>query len=1284
MSCCSSDEFETPTIALECSDTGQPIDTRPERKNKVRNVISLALFIVGIVLTIYLASEGVRLGDPHRYISGVDSWGNVCGRKNNTPIPGVPLSGRDLSNHTFELRMAFSDPNAIGNILQGSELATVCVSECPAELRECTDFIQEQGYGDVNDTVVSQRVCTAPFGIILPHKAISNRCFPALIAQAVGVGADTGDSALSTSSPGGSLSSDQADALDNSVTSTYPSLGDTGNNAGAIEEHSALVNFIHTLAVQSITSFSVYWKHVVYLALICLVVAMVTVLLMQVFTRIVVIIMMVTAGLGTVIASAFLWYNYAIAIGVTSGAVMNTSAINVTDNNVTADVLGGISNITGSVASGATIELKNLTDSMHGLVNQESLQKSGYLLPAAIVSSIVAIISVSVLIWSRKSICLVLKIFDEASLAVFNMPALLIQPLLTILFLGGLLVFFAVYAAYMLTIQKPVIDSFGMVTFDDDPDHPMLLYLLPFIFLCLWIGEFFQACEEYVVAGAVGEWYFSSSDINPQKNSKSWKWCNFSLCPIFKPMKNLILYNLGSVALGSLIVGIVKFIRMMLAFAERQLEGKTNKTAKCLMKTLQCCLYLLEKILKYINRNAYICCAIYGDGFCDGAKRAVNLLISNMKHTFALNMLSSFVILLGKLAIVASMMGIGLIWFQSQNEEVDYTFPYVATALIAWLIAKIFFSVYSMAIDTIFICFCDDQQRNNGDDRPYFSSVKLQRYMTGNHDDDKEAKAARKTSARQRSARGPRGNRVAPSIRTGFDSTDVLDMESGEGCSIVKNHQAYLQRKIAMHNLRVLRSSQGERNPQDTRVQTISESVSSSPRSSRRAMRQMYRNSANHNAETLIDNRSDILDLNDTWEEIDLGPSPSIPVEAMMNDRRVAPAVRAPPAKATKAWSKSSRLKRWNRPKSAYPTLPLQLLSNSSNNIDQEDDVEQENNKKTYWDHNEPYPFDDADFKIQRGCRIEFPSQTDNSAPAAVKKTRAVKPALDVILEDVDETSDQLSLLELSKAVKPVFKISELEKAKGTTTPLSSPRPSRKEQPPSSKAAQDKPGTSSVSSSGLDFNFPPIKVTAPSERAQEPDLLIKDEDVDAVADMILQDVEDPEEYERSIRQQEEEKRTPPTEKEIARNKIRERVPTPGPPSALLLPKRIPPIEPKYNDEFPPLYSLAPPTSTAAPPSLPPVDLNLRIEGRASRLYRIQEDLFDDDPLPDVFTCKEKERSAVSRAETYIVSPPDGGYGGGFGTTQDVADLLDACLSPDCDLYGEKHVTFAHGTVFKNR
>lgn len=183
MSCCSSDEFETPTIALECSDTGQPIDTRPERKNKVRNVISLALFIVGIVLTIYLASEGVRLGDPHRYISGVDSWGNVCGRKNNTPIPGVPLSGRDLSNHTFELRMAFSDPNAIGNILQGSELATVCVSECPAELRECTDFIQEQGYGDVNDTVVSQRVCTAPFGIILPHKAISNRCFPALIAQ---------------------------------------------------------------------------------------------------------------------------------------------------------------------------------------------------------------------------------------------------------------------------------------------------------------------------------------------------------------------------------------------------------------------------------------------------------------------------------------------------------------------------------------------------------------------------------------------------------------------------------------------------------------------------------------------------------------------------------------------------------------------------------------------------------------------------------------------------------------------------------------------------------------------------------------------------------------------------------------------------------------------------------------------------------------------------------------------------------------------------------------------
>ena len=43
----------------------------------------------------YVAYRGISQGDPYRLIYGVDSWGNVCDRKNE-PIPGIPLSGRDM------------------------------------------------------------------------------------------------------------------------------------------------------------------------------------------------------------------------------------------------------------------------------------------------------------------------------------------------------------------------------------------------------------------------------------------------------------------------------------------------------------------------------------------------------------------------------------------------------------------------------------------------------------------------------------------------------------------------------------------------------------------------------------------------------------------------------------------------------------------------------------------------------------------------------------------------------------------------------------------------------------------------------------------------------------------------------------------------------------------------------------------------------------------------------------------------------------------------------------
>ena len=65
-------------------------------------------------------------------------------------------------------------------------------------------------------------------------------------------------------------------------------------------------------------------------------------------------------------------------------------------------------------------------------------------------------------------------------------------------------------------------------------------------------------------------------------------------------------FHSGSLAFGALIIAIVQLARIILAYIQKKLKGRAGKVAQCLLCCLQCCLWCLEKILKYINRQAYI------------------------------------------------------------------------------------------------------------------------------------------------------------------------------------------------------------------------------------------------------------------------------------------------------------------------------------------------------------------------------------------------------------------------------------------------------------------------------------------------------------------------------------------------------------------------------------------------------------------------------------------------------------------------------------------------------
>ena len=56
---------------------------------------------------------------------------------------------------------------------------------------------------------------------------------------------------------------------------------------------------------------------------------------------------------------------------------------------------------------------------------------------------------------------------------------------------------------------------------------------------------------------------------------------------------------------------------------------QSNRAVKILMVGVQCCLWCLEKVARYISNAAYIMIAIEGRGFCASAWRSFKLLFSN-------------------------------------------------------------------------------------------------------------------------------------------------------------------------------------------------------------------------------------------------------------------------------------------------------------------------------------------------------------------------------------------------------------------------------------------------------------------------------------------------------------------------------------------------------------------------------------------------------------------------------------------------------------------------------
>ncbi|XP_003743359.1 choline transporter-like protein 2 [Galendromus occidentalis] len=385
------------------------------------------------------------------------------------------------------------------------------------------------------------------------------------------------------------------------------------------------------------------------------------------------------------------------------------------------------------------------TYAIHG-VNQDSFQVQRISNPVYLVSryefrlavSIIVgtffLVSLALLAFLWKRIRVAVALLKQASRSISNLPTLLIFPIFPYLLQAAGVALGVSIIFLISTLRSEVAkknndfvntckEALGALSSEDACVHILTalstgVYVHVFnIFCSFWIVMFVGSFGYLVVAHAVARYFWTHKDAGTE------------CMAVGASFGTAALYHTGTVAFGSLIVSIVSIVRIVLEWFQNKTKKSgdsswLHKVAKC----CSCCFFILEKFLKYINKNAFIMVAMYGKNFCRSAGKAFSLIVSNALRTLVVTKLTDFVIFIAK--FVTSATSAMILYFVIQAESLQRPLkipplfsvfvPVVATGIASFVVTSCFFNVYRSAVDTLFLCFLEDKKINDGSrERPY-------------------------------------------------------------------------------------------------------------------------------------------------------------------------------------------------------------------------------------------------------------------------------------------------------------------------------------------------------------------------------------------------------------------------------------------------------------------------------------------------------------------------------------------------------------------------------------
>lgn len=148
---------------------------------------------------------------------------------------------------------------------------------------------------------------------------------------------------------------------------------------------------------------------------------------------------------------------------------------------------------------------------------------------------------------------------------------------------------------------------------------------------------------------------------------------------------------------------------MLLNQVDRKYRKWDNDVTHFIMSCMKIFTWLLDTYFRFISKNAYIMCAMHSKSFCTSARDAFYLTMRNVLRVVSLGTVTTFVFATMKILLATGMGTLSFFFFKSKlfgSSLHHIAVPVSFVALGTYFIAGVFFKVYTMAIDTLFLCFC--------------------------------------------------------------------------------------------------------------------------------------------------------------------------------------------------------------------------------------------------------------------------------------------------------------------------------------------------------------------------------------------------------------------------------------------------------------------------------------------------------------------------------------------------------------------------------------------------